>query len=50
VVKAGGIPLDLVQRYVNEWYTASLDLFGSENSSNSATYFAAGLKGRWAEG
>ncbi|MCA8921261.1 MAG: benzoyl-CoA 2,3-epoxidase subunit BoxB [Planctomycetes bacterium] len=49
VAKAGGIPLDLVQRYINEWYTASLDLFGSENSSNSATYFAAGLKGRWAE-
>lgn len=47
---AGGIPLDLIQRYVNEWYTASLDLFGSEDSSNSATFFAAGLKGRWQEG
>ena len=50
VTKLGGIPLDLVQRYVNEWYSASLDLFGSEDSSNSATYFAAGLKGRWDEG
>jgi benzoyl-CoA 2,3-dioxygenase component B len=49
VSKAGGISLDLLQRYVNEWYTASLDLFGSEDSSNSATYFAAGLKGRWNE-
>ena len=49
VTKAGGISLDLIQKYINEWYTASLDLFGSENSSNSATYFAAGLKGRWAE-
>ena len=46
---AGGIPLDLIQRYVNEWYSASLDLFGSEDSSNSATFFAAGLKGRWQE-
>lgn len=50
VKKAGGIPLDLIQRYINEWYTASLDLFGSEDSSNSATFFAAGLKGRWNEG
>ncbi|MEZ6183543.1 MAG: benzoyl-CoA 2,3-epoxidase subunit BoxB [Planctomycetota bacterium] len=49
VTKAGGVPLHVIQKYVNEWYTASLDLFGSENSSNSATYFAAGLKGRWAE-
>ena len=49
VTKAGGIPLDLVQRYINEWFTASLDLFGGEDSSNSATYFAAGLKGRWDE-
>ena len=49
VTKAGGIPLDLIQRYINEWYSASLDLFGSEDSSNSATYFAAGLKGRWDE-
>ncbi len=50
VTARGGIPLDLVQRYVNEWFSASMDLFGSEDSSNSATYFAAGLKGRWDEG
>ena len=47
--RAGGIPIDLVQRYVNYWFSASMDLFGSEDSSNSATYFAAGLKGRWNE-
>jgi benzoyl-CoA 2,3-dioxygenase component B len=45
----GGIPLDIVQKYVNEWYTASLDLFGGEDSSNAASYFAAGLKGRYQE-
>jgi benzoyl-CoA 2,3-dioxygenase component B len=49
VVKGGGIPLDLLQRYVNEWLSASMDLFGGEDSSNSATFFAAGLKGRWEE-
>ncbi len=45
----GGIPLDIIQRYINEWYSASLDLFGGEDSSNAATYFATGLKGRYKE-
>jgi len=45
----GGIPLDIVQRYINFWYSYSLDLFGGEISSNSADFFAAGLKGRYQE-
>ena len=40
------IPLSLLQKYINFWYSSSLDLFGSEVSSNAALYFAAGLKGR----
>lgn len=42
----GGVPLALIQKYVNFWYSSSLDLFGNEKSSNAASYFAAGLKGR----
>ncbi len=42
----GGIPLELVQKHLNLWFTLSLDLFGGEVSSNAAAYFAAGLKGR----
>ncbi len=42
----GGIPLEMIQKHLNLWYTLSLDLFGSEISSNAASYFAAGLKGR----
>jgi len=42
----GGIDLDTVQKYVNFWFSSSLDLFGGEISSNAAEYFAAGLKGR----
>ena len=42
----GGIDLETVQRYINFWYSSSLDLFGGEISSNAADYFAAGLKGR----
>jgi benzoyl-CoA 2,3-dioxygenase component B len=49
VTKLGGIPLDIIQKYINEWYSASLDLFGGEDSSNAAQYFAASLKGRFNE-
>jgi benzoyl-CoA 2,3-dioxygenase component B len=49
VRERGGIPLDILQKYINEWYSASLDLFGAEDSSNAASYFARGLKGRFKE-
>jgi len=42
----GVIDLPTVQRYINFWFSSSLDLFGSEQSSNAASYFANGLKGR----
>ena len=45
----GAIPLEVIQKYINLWYSESLDLFGAEDSSNAATYFAAGLKGRYRE-
>jgi benzoyl-CoA 2,3-epoxidase subunit B len=45
----GAIPLDVIQRYLNQWFTVSLDLFGGEVSSNAADFFAAGLKGRFRE-
>ena len=44
--RAGAIDLPLLQRYINFWCSSSLDLFGSEVSSNSASNFANGLKGR----
>ena len=42
----GGVALPTLQRYINFWYSSSLDLFGGEISSNAADYFASGLKGR----
>ncbi len=42
----GLVDLPTVQRYLNLWYSVSLDLFGGEISSNAASSFAAGLKGR----
>src|SRR5512134_2934100 len=44
--REGAIPFDMLQRYLNFWYTVSLDLFGSEVSTNGANYFGAGIKGR----
>lgn len=42
----GAIDLGLLQKYVNFWCSSALDLFGSEISSNAASSFAHGLKGR----
>jgi len=47
--KHGGIDLNTVQKYINFWYSSSLDLFGSEISSNAADSFAASIKGRHRE-
>jgi benzoyl-CoA 2,3-dioxygenase component B len=44
--EAGAIDLQTIQKYMNFWFSSALDLFGSEISSNAATYFANGLKGR----
>jgi benzoyl-CoA 2,3-dioxygenase component B len=47
--RQGGIDLATVQKYVNLWYSLSLDLFGGEISNNAADFFGAGLKGRYKE-
>jgi benzoyl-CoA 2,3-dioxygenase component B len=44
--RAGAIDLPTIQRYLNFWFSSSLDLFGADASSNAAAYFASGLKGR----
>ena len=46
----GAIPLEMLQRYINHWSSASMDLFGGEDSTNAADAFAQGLKGRYREG
>jgi len=45
----GVIDLPTIQRYLNFHFSVTLDLFGSDVSSNAATYFTAGLKGRFQE-
>ncbi len=45
----GVIDLPLIQKKLNMHYPLTLDLFGSEISTNSANYYNAGLKGRFGE-
>jgi benzoyl-CoA 2,3-dioxygenase component B len=49
VLPHGAIPLSTIQKYLNFQFSVSMDLFGSELSSNAATYYTSGIKGRWAE-
>jgi benzoyl-CoA 2,3-dioxygenase component B len=49
VRRMGGVDFDTIQKFVNFWFSYSLDLFGSEVSSNAADFFASGVKGRWKE-
>jgi benzoyl-CoA 2,3-dioxygenase component B len=45
----GVIDLATLQKFVNFHYSVTLDLYGSDISSNAATYFTTGLKGRFEE-
>jgi benzoyl-CoA 2,3-dioxygenase component B len=46
VRRLGGIDLPTIQKFINLWFSLSLDLHGNEVSTNAASYFANGLKGR----
>jgi benzoyl-CoA 2,3-dioxygenase component B len=45
----GVIDLETIQKYLNFHYSVTLDLYGSDISSNAANYFTSGLKGRFRE-
>ncbi len=49
VRRLGAIDLPTLQRYLNFHYSVSLDLFGSERSTNAANFYTAALKGRYEE-
>ena len=49
VAPLGGVNLATIQRYLNFHFAVSIDLFGSEFSTNAANYFTTGLKGRYRE-
>ena len=45
----GIIDLATIQKFLNFHYSVTLDLYGSDISSNAATYYTSGLKGRYEE-
>jgi benzoyl-CoA 2,3-dioxygenase component B len=45
----GVIDIPTIQRYLNFHNSVTLDLFGADVSSNAATFFSTGLKGRYGE-
>jgi benzoyl-CoA 2,3-dioxygenase component B len=45
----GVIDLETIQRYINFHYSVTIDLFGADQSSNAATFYSSGLKGRYEE-
>ena len=47
---AGVIDLPTLQRYLNFHFSVTIDLFGADESSNAATFYNTGLKGRYEEG
>jgi benzoyl-CoA 2,3-epoxidase subunit B len=47
---AGVIDLPTLQRYLNFHFSLTIDLFGADESSNAATFYSTGLKGRYEEG
>jgi benzoyl-CoA 2,3-dioxygenase component B len=49
VRQQGVIDLQTVQRYLNFHFSVTIDLFGADQSSNAATFYSSGLKGRYEE-
>jgi benzoyl-CoA 2,3-epoxidase subunit B len=48
--EAGVVDLPTLQRYLNFHFSVTIDLFGADESSNAATFYSTGLKGRFEEG
>jgi benzoyl-CoA 2,3-dioxygenase component B len=49
VRRSGVIDLPTIQRYLNFHFSVTMDLFGADVSSNAATFYSTGLKGRFDE-
>jgi benzoyl-CoA 2,3-dioxygenase component B len=49
IVKAGRIPILIIQKYFNKWLPTSFDLFGTDHSSSAHWAYVWGIKGRYNE-
>jgi hypothetical protein len=48
-LRAGKIPIPIVQKYFNKWLSTAYDLFGTDHSSSAHWTYTWGLKGRFDE-
>jgi benzoyl-CoA 2,3-dioxygenase component B len=49
IIKAGKVPLRILQKYLNKWLSTGYDLFGKDHSSSAARFYRWGFKGRFDE-
>jgi benzoyl-CoA 2,3-dioxygenase component B len=49
VLKAQKVPVDIIQKHINKWFSVALDLFGVDASSSAYWFYVWGLKGRYDE-
>jgi len=49
VVRAGKIPVEIIQKYLNKWLSTGYDLFGKDRSTSAARFYRWGFKGRFDE-
>lgn len=49
IVKAGKVPISILQKYLNKWLSTGYDLFGKDRSSAAARFYRWGFKGRFDE-
>ncbi|MFQ5851264.1 MAG: Phenylacetic acid catabolic protein [Candidatus Binatia bacterium] len=49
IIRAGKIPIPIIQKYFNRWLSTAYDLFGTDHSSSAHWAYVWGLKGRYDE-
>ena len=49
IVKAGKVPIEILQKYLNKWLSTGYDLFGKDRSTAAARFYRWGFKGRFDE-
>lgn len=49
IVKAGKVPIPILQKYLNKWLSTGYDLFGKDHSTAAARFYRWGFKGRFDE-
>lgn len=49
IVRAGKVPTEILQKYLNKWLSTGYDLFGKDRSTAAAKFYRWGFKSRFNE-